>query len=427
MVGCTKVSDIYYNVLLSFCCQASAMSVGERRNGNLLVQLDPKLQAQPVELLRQRLSPDGHTEYLIRWALQNVEEAAGSGGATLQTESKTPNILMWMSAEEVYTNCPTLLGKRKSEGQGIAEEKTPGSPDEAALQEMTEDVRMLVQRATRQMSQSSGPDSSILNTIHVLSAYASIGSLAGVFKETGALDLLMKMLCNSEKQIRKNAGKMLRALASHDAGGTSLLYLLPFHFNIKKKEKSISCQKWWRLHLPIQLYTLCALLSTRYPAYLFVAGHIPLCVSSTGGLLYSFSSTTLLLIIHHLPLSALLLTTALHTPPTPLQCTLLLCHPVLSLQYTDFWVMVYTGAVVTSTYITPEQTHTGHSVAEHRTHKCTLTDTGGTHKYRAQSQNTLRCITQGTHEHDTLMCKTQGSHGHGTLGCLTQGMAHTVA
>ncbi|XP_072266421.1 LOW QUALITY PROTEIN: cullin-9 [Pyxicephalus adspersus] len=201
------------------------MLVGERRNGNLLVQLDPKLQAQPVELLRQRLSPDGHTEYLIRWALQNVEEVAGSSGTTSQTESKSPNILMWMSAEEVYTNCPTLLGKRKPEGPGIAEEKTSGSPDEGALQEMTEDVRMLVQRASRQMSQSLGPDSSILNTIHVLSAYASIGSLAGVFKETGALDLLMKMLCNSEKQIRKNAGKMLRALASHDAGSRAHVLL----------------------------------------------------------------------------------------------------------------------------------------------------------------------------------------------------------
>ncbi|XP_009318504.1 PREDICTED: 39S ribosomal protein L2, mitochondrial [Pygoscelis adeliae] len=49
------------------------------------------------------------------------------------------------------------------------------------------------------------------------SGYASIGSLAGAFKETGALDLLMKMLCHKEKQIRRSAGKMLRALASHDA------------------------------------------------------------------------------------------------------------------------------------------------------------------------------------------------------------------
>ncbi|XP_040286807.1 cullin-9-like isoform X2 [Bufo bufo] len=202
------------------------MSVGERRNGNLLVQLGPKLQAQPEELLRQRWSADGHVEYLIRWAVQNMEETgAGSGGTTSQAENKSSNILMWMSAEEVYSNCPTLLGKRKPEGPGVPQEKTSGAPDEGALQEMTEDVRMLVQRAARQMSPSCGPDSSILNTIHVLSAYASIGSLAGVFKETGALDLLMKMLCNPEKQIRKNAGKMLRALASHDAGSRAHVLL----------------------------------------------------------------------------------------------------------------------------------------------------------------------------------------------------------
>ncbi|KAM4040516.1 cullin-9-like isoform 2-T2 [Anomaloglossus baeobatrachus] len=202
------------------------MLVGERRNGNLLVQLAPKLQAQPEELLRQRWSVDGHVEYLIRWAVHSTEESAsGSSGATSQAENKSSNILMWMSAEEVYSNCPTLLGKWKPEGPGVPEEKSPGAPDEGALQEMSEDVRMLVQRAARQMSHSCGPDSSILNTIHVLSAYASIGSLAGVFKETGALDLLMKMLCNPEKQIRKNAGKMLRALASHDAGSRAHVLL----------------------------------------------------------------------------------------------------------------------------------------------------------------------------------------------------------
>ncbi|XP_069624318.1 cullin-9 isoform X1 [Ranitomeya imitator] len=204
----------------------SAMLVGERRNGNLLVQLAPKLQAQPEELLRQRWSVDGHVEYLIRWAVHSTEElGSGSSGATSQAENKSSNILMWMSAEEVYSNCPTLLRKRKLEGPGVPEEKSTGAPDEGALQEMSEDVRMLVQRAARQMSHSCGPDSSILNTIHVLSAYASIGSLAGVFKETGALDLLMKMLCNPEKQIRKNAGKMLRALASHDAGSRAHVLL----------------------------------------------------------------------------------------------------------------------------------------------------------------------------------------------------------
>ncbi|KFW97473.1 Cullin-9, partial [Phalacrocorax carbo] len=140
-------------------------------------------------------------------------------------ETKLENILMWMSAEEVCASCPALLGKRKLEGQCVKEEKAaiPFAAevllDDASLLEMKADVRSLVQRAGRQMAEAGTPESSILNTIHVLSAYASIGSLAGAFKETGALDLLLKMLCHKEKQIRRSAGKMLRALASHDAGG----------------------------------------------------------------------------------------------------------------------------------------------------------------------------------------------------------------
>nr|XP_042708728.1 cullin-9 [Chrysemys picta bellii] len=197
--------------------------VGERRNGNLLVHLGPTLQAHPEELIRQRRGHDGHTEYLIRWSILSLEEGPGSSTNASSAESKAENILMWMSAEEVYANCPTLLGKRKPEGQRVKEEKAPSTfppdvtLDEASLLEMKADVRNLVQRASRQMAGPTGPESSILNTIHVLSAYASIGSLTGVFKETGALDLLMKKLWKEEKQIRRSAGKMLRALASHDA------------------------------------------------------------------------------------------------------------------------------------------------------------------------------------------------------------------
>uniref|UniRef100_A0A8C3F2W5 Cullin 9 n=1 Tax=Chrysemys picta bellii TaxID=8478 RepID=A0A8C3F2W5_CHRPI len=201
--------------------------VGERRNGNLLVHLGPTLQAHPEELIRQRRGHDGHTEYLIRWSILSLEEGPGSSTNASSAESKAENILMWMSAEEVYANCPTLLGKRKPEGQRVKEEKAPSTfppdvtLDEASLLEMKADVRNLVQRASRQMAGPTGPESSILNTIHVLSAYASIGSLTGVFKETGALDLLMKKLWKEEKQIRRSAGKMLRALASHDAGEIS--------------------------------------------------------------------------------------------------------------------------------------------------------------------------------------------------------------
>ncbi|XP_063047038.1 cullin-9 isoform X2 [Engraulis encrasicolus] len=239
--------------------------VGERRNGNLLVQLGPRQQAYPEELIRQRRTHDGQTEYLIRWTLLNLEEAGGAGGGSETTvggggvggssgggsggssgstsgESKTENILMWMSAEDVYANCPTLLGKRKAPSSLLLqqeEEERPSSSgggagvvrppdvtfDEVELSDMKADVVNLVKRARKQMAKTSEFAISLTHTIHVLSAYASIGSLVGVFKETGALDLLMELLCNKERQTRRSAGKMLRALASHDAGSRAYVLL----------------------------------------------------------------------------------------------------------------------------------------------------------------------------------------------------------
>ncbi|KAH0622788.1 hypothetical protein JD844_025459, partial [Phrynosoma platyrhinos] len=202
----------------------------EKQNGNVLVHLGPKLQAYPEELVRQRCGHNGRTEYLIRWHVLSSGNGTGSSTSASLTKSKMENILMWMPADDVYANCPTLLGKRKPKGQQLEKKAShilsPGvTLDEASLLEMKKDVKSLVQRATWQMASSTVPQSSILNTIHVLSAYASIASLMGVFKETGALDLLMKMLCHKEKEIRRSAGKMLRALASHDAGSRAYVLL----------------------------------------------------------------------------------------------------------------------------------------------------------------------------------------------------------
>ncbi|TRY95392.1 hypothetical protein DNTS_010961 [Danionella cerebrum] len=234
------------------CSNTAATMVGERRNGNLLVQLGPRLQAYPEELIRQRRTLDGQTEYLIRWSLVTLEDSNSSGSSNESSnigggssgvsgscgstsgESKTESILMWMSTEDVYANCPTLLGKRKSDSQRplLEEEENPSGQfppdvtfDEGELSDMKEDVKNLVRRARKQMAKSSDFGISITHTIHVLSAYASIGSLVGVFKETGALDLLMELLCNKERQTRRSAGKMLRALASHDAGSRAYVLL----------------------------------------------------------------------------------------------------------------------------------------------------------------------------------------------------------
>ncbi|XP_062346714.1 cullin-9-like [Cinclus cinclus] len=202
--------------------------MNEKHNGTLLVQLGPKLQACPKELLRQRRGHAGRPEYLVRWSVVSSEERAAGGSGASSAETKAENISMWMSAEEVCASCPALLGRRRPEGP--KEEKAPGasdeaSPDEASLLEMKADVRSLVQRAGRQVAEAGTPEGSILSTVHVLGAYASIGSLAGAFRETGALELLTTLLCHKEKRIRRAAGQMLRALGAHDAGSRAYVLL----------------------------------------------------------------------------------------------------------------------------------------------------------------------------------------------------------
>ncbi|XP_040409899.1 cullin-9-like isoform X4 [Cygnus olor] len=197
----------------------------------LLVPLGPELQACPRELLRQRRGHDGQPQYLVRWSLVRSEERAAGGGSSAGPDAGS--VSLWMSAEEVCASCPALLGEGKPAGPRAEEERAAGpspaggaAPDEASLREMEADVGSLVRRAGRQLGGTGAPEAaSVLNTMHVLSAYAGIGSLAGAFRETGALDLLAKMLCHKEKQICRSAGKMLRALASHDAGSWAYVLL----------------------------------------------------------------------------------------------------------------------------------------------------------------------------------------------------------
>ncbi|XP_008827308.1 cullin-9 isoform X2 [Nannospalax galili] len=205
--------------------------VGERRAGDFVVPLGPRLQASPEELIRQRPGHDGHPEYLIRWSILKC----GEEGKVSVEEDKAEHLLMWLSASEVYANCPMLLhewtlskGPQYEPARGLGSfPRDPGGLDELALAEMEADVRALVCRAARQLEEggSSSLTAAVLHTVHVLNAYASIGPLTRVFRETGALDLLMHMLCNPEPQIRQSAGKMLQALAAHDAGSRAHVLL----------------------------------------------------------------------------------------------------------------------------------------------------------------------------------------------------------
>ncbi|XP_069345234.1 cullin-7 isoform X3 [Eulemur rufifrons] len=193
--------------------------VGELRYREFRVPLGPGLHAYPDELIRQRVGHDGHPEYQIRWLILRRGDD-GEGGSS-QVDCKAEHILLWMSNDEIYANCHKMLGEN---GQVIGPSQESageaGALDKSVLGEMETDVKSLIQRALRQLEECVGtiPPAPLLHTVHVLSAYASIEPLTGVFKDPRVLDLLMHMLSSPDYQIRWSAGRMIQALSSHDAG-----------------------------------------------------------------------------------------------------------------------------------------------------------------------------------------------------------------
>ncbi|XP_069345235.1 cullin-7 isoform X4 [Eulemur rufifrons] len=200
--------------------------VGELRYREFRVPLGPGLHAYPDELIRQRVGHDGHPEYQIRWLILRRGDD-GEGGSS-QVDCKAEHILLWMSNDEIYANCHKMLGEN---GQVIGPSQESageaGALDKSVLGEMETDVKSLIQRALRQLEECVGtiPPAPLLHTVHVLSAYASIEPLTGVFKDPRVLDLLMHMLSSPDYQIRWSAGRMIQALSSHDAGTRTQILL----------------------------------------------------------------------------------------------------------------------------------------------------------------------------------------------------------
>ncbi|XP_055262621.1 cullin-7 isoform X2 [Moschus berezovskii] len=210
--------------------------VGELRYREFRVPLGPGLHAYPDELVRQRVGHDGHPEYQIRWLILRRGDD-GEGGSN-HVDCKAEHILLWMSNDEIYANCHKMLGE---DGQVIGPSQETaveaGALDKSVLGEMETDVKSLIQRALRQLEECVGtiPPAPLLHTVHVLSAYASIEPLTRVFKDPRVLDLLMHMLSSPDYQIRWSAGRMIQALASHDAGTrTQILFSLSQQEAIEK-------------------------------------------------------------------------------------------------------------------------------------------------------------------------------------------------
>ncbi|KAL4680915.1 hypothetical protein H8957_007152 [Semnopithecus entellus] len=220
--GCRSVPQRHAPSRLSVSTPSrgpGARMVGELRYREFRVPLGPGLHAYPDELIRQRVGHDGHPEYQIRWLiLRRCDEGDRGSG---QVDCKAEHILLWMSKDEIYANCHKMLGE---DGQVIGPSQESagevGALDKSVLEEMETDVKSLIQRALRQLEECVGtiPPAPLLHTVHVLSAYASIEPLTGVFKDPRVLDLLMHMLSSPDYQIRWSAGQMIQALSSHDAG-----------------------------------------------------------------------------------------------------------------------------------------------------------------------------------------------------------------
>lgn len=192
--------------------------VGELRYREFRVPLGPGLHAYPDELIRQRVGHNGHTEYQIRWLI--LRRGDDGDGDSSQVDCKAEHILLWMTDDEIFANCHKMLGEDGQVIRPSQESAEAGALDKSVLEEMETDVKSLIQRALRQLEECVGtvPPAPLLHTVHVLSAYASIEPLTGVFKDRRVLDLLMHMLGSPDYQIRWSAGRMIQALSSHDAG-----------------------------------------------------------------------------------------------------------------------------------------------------------------------------------------------------------------
>ncbi|XP_032756511.1 cullin-7 [Rattus rattus] len=197
--------------------------VGELRYREFRVPLGPGLHAYPDELIRQRVGHNGHPEYQIRWLILR----RGDDGDPSQVDCKAEHILLWMTDDEIYANCHKMLGEDGQVIRPSQESAEAGALDKSVLGEMETDVKSLIQRALRQLEECVGavPPAPLLHTVHVLSAYASIEPLTGVFKDRRVLDLVMHMLSSPDYQIRWSAGRMIQALSSHDAGTRTQILL----------------------------------------------------------------------------------------------------------------------------------------------------------------------------------------------------------
>lgn len=193
--------------------------------------------AKEVVLHRRLKGAVAGDEYLVKW-----ERRAAPANKLLDDEDKErektrPEYLMWMKRAEVEACCPSLLsvpisahrrytdgGGSKSKAGSDGAEETESVKSSDALQEMADDIRSLVSRAQRMVDSGIG-GKVLLDVCNILGAYSRIGPLANTFREFGALDLFLHLLCSDDGKIRLSTKDMLKSLATFDPSGRAYLLL----------------------------------------------------------------------------------------------------------------------------------------------------------------------------------------------------------
>ena len=202
--------------------------------GGVSITLAPNSTYNAADLVIHRKYKGEHDENLVKWTRS---ENKGRDAPQAEAEEKTSKeYLIWMRRPEMEACCPRLLSLEgvksvPTAAQALQQPRLWEVPEgDDSLHEMAEDINNLVLRAQRIMRTSGqkpgGAGVKMLsNTISILSAYAKIGALANIFRESGAMDILLSLLSSQDLDVRRSASDMLRSLATYDSGSRAYVLL----------------------------------------------------------------------------------------------------------------------------------------------------------------------------------------------------------
>lgn len=184
------------------------------------------------EVVTKRKYKGQHDETLVKWVTITAAPASESTDKAVRRE-EPKEYLVWMRNEEMKACCPHLVSTSSPSSRlgsaGVSASYETGLDPDDSMQEMTADVRSLVDRAKRMMNgtpyggKRSGKHLS--NTVTILGAYTKIPCLADTFRECGALDLFLSLLSSQDPDARKSSSDMLRSLAACDPASRAYVFL----------------------------------------------------------------------------------------------------------------------------------------------------------------------------------------------------------